>query len=170
MNNLLLIVMFVSTSAAAQEFSFDAAAVSKILSDAKALKVKHDGRPRPPMVSDYEARHITFKLWRNGAGRDELGVYANKAIEILYMDSHLATLDLNDDPRGWAHAKRVLKAFEDLRRDAIEQKRRIVIDYDAIHRQNKAGAWLRKNNPRERELFDEVIRLGIPRAGLSDKH
>ncbi|MCM2305636.1 MAG: hypothetical protein NDJ72_13115 [Elusimicrobia bacterium] len=165
MINLILIVMLASTGAAAQEFSFDPDAMGKILAGTRALKVKHDGRPRPPLVSDYEARHIRFKLIRNGAGRDEGGVYVNKAIEILYMDSHLATLTLNDDPRGWPAAARLLKAFESLREDAVAQRRRIVIDYDAIARQNKAGAWRVKDNPRERELFDEVIRLGLPPAG-----
>jgi len=161
MKNLLLIVMFISTPAAAQEFSFDTEAVGKIFAGTQALKVKHQGRPAPPMVSDYEARHISFKLIRNGSGRDDGGVYVNKAIVILYKDSHLATLDLNDDPRGWAAAERVLKAFESLRLDALAQKRRLVIDYDAIHRQNKAGAWIGRNNPKECELFDEVIRLGL---------
>lgn len=164
MRNLLLIAMFVSTSAAAQGFSFDAEALGRITAGTRALKVKHQGRPAPPMVSDYEARHIGFKLWKNGSGRDEMGVYVNKAIEILYMDSHLATLNLNDDPRGWPAAERLLKAFESLRRDAMDQKRRIVIDYDAIRRQNMAGAWSQAANPRECELFDEVIRLGLPSA------
>ena len=93
MKNLLLIVMFASTSAASQEFSFDAEAMGKILAGTQALKVKHDGRTRPPLVSnsDYEARHIGFKLFKNGAGGDEGGVYVNKAIEILYKDSHRAT-------------------------------------------------------------------------------
>ena len=166
MKNLILIVMFVSTAAAAQEFSFDADAMSKIVAGAQALKVKHNGRPVPPMVSDYEARHINFKLLRNGSGRDDGGVYVNKAIEIFYMDSLLVTLDLNDDPRGWPAAERILKAFESLRRDALDQKRRLVINYDAIHRQNKAGAWSQARNPKECELFDEIIRLGLPPAGL----
>lgn len=157
--------MFVSTSAAAQEFSFDTEAMARIVAGTQALKVKHDGRPLPPFVGDYEARHIRFKLLKNGSGRDDGGVYVNKAIEILYKDSHLATMELNDDPRGWADAKRVLEAFENLRRDALDQKRRIVINYDAIHRQNKAGAWNIKDISRERVLFDEVIRLGIPPAG-----
>lgn len=165
MKNLLLIVMFASTPAAAREFAFDAEALGRIAAGTRALKVKHQGRPLPPMVSDYEARRIGFKLLRNGSGRDEMGVYVNKAIEILYMDSHLATLNLNDDPRGWAAAERLLKAFEALRRDAIDQKRRIVIDYDAIRRQNMAGAWSQARNPKECELFDEVIRLGIDHAG-----
>jgi hypothetical protein len=165
MKNLLLIVMLVSTSAAAQEFSFDTEALSNILAGTQALKVKHDGRPLPPMVSDYEARHIRFKLIRNGSGRDDGGVYVNKAIEILYKDSVLATLDLNDNPRDWADAERVLKAFEDRRRDAMDQKRRLVIDYDAIHRQNKAGSWIMAGNPKEHELFDEIIRLGLSPAG-----
>ena len=166
MRNLLLIVMFVSTSAAAQEFSFDTEAMARIVAGTQALKVKHQGRPLPPMVSDYEARHISFKLVKNGSGRDDGGVYVNKAIEILYKDSLLATLDLNDDPRGWADAKKLLQAFEARRRDAMDQRRRIVIDYDAIHRQNKVGAWVMAHNPKECELFDEVIRLGMPPAGL----
>ncbi|MEQ1917795.1 MAG: hypothetical protein ABL955_01235 [Elusimicrobiota bacterium] len=164
MRNLLLIVMFVSTSAASQEFSFDTEAMGKILAGTQALKVKHDGRPVPPFVGDYEARHISFKLIKNGSGRDG-AVYVNKAIEILYKDSLLATLELNEDPRGWADARRVLKAFENLRRDAMDQKRRIVINYDAIQRQNKAGAWNIRDISSERALFDEVIRLGIPPAG-----
>ena len=162
MKNLLLIAMFVSTSAAAQKFSFDAEAMAKIVAGTQALKVKHDGRPVPPLVGDYEARHIGFKLIRNGSGRDDGGVYVNKAIEILYQDSLLATLELNDDPRGWADAKRVLEAFENLRRDALSQKRHIIINYDAIQRQNKAGAWNSRDGAKGRELFDEVIRLGIP--------
>lgn len=166
MKTVLLIAMFASTPAAAQEFSFDADAMGKILAGTRALKVKHDGRPLPPMVSDYEARHIGFKLWKNGSGRDDEGVYVNKAIEILYKDSHLATLNLNDDPRGWGDAERLLKAFESLRRDAMDQKRRLVIDYDAIHRQNKAGSWDHAKNTKECELFGEIIRLGLPPAGL----
>ena len=166
MKNLLLIVMFASTSAAAQEFSFDADAMSKILAGTQALKVKHQGRPLPPMVSDYEARHISFKLVKNGSGRDDGGIYVNKVIEILYKDSLLATLDLNDDPRGWTAAERLLKAFETLRSDALDQKRRIVINYDAIRRQNRAGSWVMARNPKECELFDETIRLGMPPAGL----
>ncbi|MBI5245875.1 MAG: hypothetical protein HY923_01740 [Elusimicrobia bacterium] len=215
MKNLLLIAMFVSTSAGAQEFGAEMPAVRDILARTEALraaaaaeraaapeqrdcwqaqisgsnyerprppqdwcvrlldsastpayKVKHQGRPMPAMVSDYEARPISFKLIKNGSGRDDGGVYVNKAIEILYMDAHLATLDLNDDPRGWADAERALKAFESLRRDAMDQKRRLVIDYDAIHRQNKAGSWSMARNPKERELFDEVIRLGLPPSGL----
>lgn len=165
MKNILLIVMFASTSAAAQGFSFDADAMGKILAGTQSLKIKHQGRPLPPMVSDYEARHVSFKLIRNGAGRDEGGVYVNKAIVILYKDSHLTTLDLNDDPRGWAAAQKLLKAFESLRDDAIAQKRRVVIDYDAITRQNKARAWAMTWNPRECENFDEIIRLGILHAG-----
>ena len=165
MKNLLLIAMFVSTSAAAQEFSFDAEAMAKIVAGTQALKVKHDGRPVPPLVGDYEARHISFKLLMNGSGRDDGGAYVNKVIEILYKDSLLATLELNDDPRGWADTKRVLEAFENLRRDALAQERRIVINYDAIQRQNKAGAWNIKDISKEHELFDEVIRLGIPPAG-----
>lgn len=164
MRNLLLIAMFISTSAAAQDFSFDTEAMSNILAGARALKVKHQGRPLAPLVSDYEARHISFKLWRNGAGRDDGGVYINKAIVILYKDSHLASLDINDDPRGWHAAEKLLKAFESLRRDALEQNRRIVIDYEAIRRQNKAGDWAARWNPKECELFDEIIRLGMPSA------
>ncbi|MEK7857676.1 MAG: hypothetical protein AAB320_00920 [Elusimicrobiota bacterium] len=165
MRNLLLIVMFVSTSAAAQEFSFDAEAMGKILAGTQALKVKHQGRPLPPMVSDYETRHISFKLISNGSGRDDGGVYVNKAIQIYHTESLLATLYLNDDPRGWAAAKKLLQAFEDRRRDAMNQKRRLVIDYDAISRQNKAGAWAMAWNPNECENFDEIIRLGIVHAG-----
>lgn len=165
MRNLLLIVMFVSTTAAAQEFSFDAEAMGKILTGTQALKVKHQGRPLPPMVSDYEARHVSFKLIHNGSGRDDGGVYVNKAIVILYKDAHLTTLNLNDDPRGWSAAKKLLKAFEDRRSDALDQKRRLVIDYDAISRQNKAGAWAMAWNPNECENFDEIIRLGIAHAG-----
>lgn len=162
MKNLILILTLLSSSAAAQEFSIDAEAMGKILAGTRALRVKHAGRPAPPLVSDYEASRISFKLWRNGAGRDEMGVYVNKAIEILYMGSHLVTLNLNDDPRGWPAAERLLKAFESLRRDAIDQKRRIVIDYDAIRRQNIDGAWSQAQNPKECELFDEIIRLGMP--------
>lgn len=159
MKNLLLILVFASP-AAAREFAFDAQVLGKIIAETRALKVKHDGRPRPPMVLDYEARRIGFKLWKNGSGRDESGIYVNKAIEILYDDAHLATLNLNDDPRGWPAARRLLEAFEALRRDGMAQKRRIVIDYDAIQRQNAARAWFYRDNPKERELFDEVIRLG----------
>lgn len=164
MGQLLLLALLAAAPAAAQEFAADMPAMSAFLAEARAIKVKHDGRPRAPMASGYEARHLGFKLWRNGAGRDEGGVYVNKAIEILYKDSHLATLTLNDDPRGWSAAERLLKAFESLRRDAMEQERRIVIDYDAIRRQNEERAWAAARNPRERELFDEVIRLG-PRSG-----
>jgi hypothetical protein len=166
MKNLLLIVMLVSTTAAAQEFSFDPDAMSKILAGTRALKVKHDGRPLPPMVSDYEARHISFKLRGDGSDREDGVIYIYKSIEILYKDSLLATLSVNDRPRGWHDAERVLKAFESLRRDAMDQKRRIVIDYDAINRQNKAGSWTGVRNPRECELFDEIIRLGLPPTGL----
>lgn len=165
MKNLLLIVMFVSTPASAQEFSFDAEAMGGILVGTRALKIKHEGRPIAPRVSDYEARHISFELWENGSGRNDQGVYVNKVIEILYKGSHLAALNLNDDPRGWADAERVMKAFESLVREAMHQKRRIVIDYDAIRRQNSAGAWRDGKNPKERELLDEVIRLGLPPAG-----
>lgn len=166
MKNIILAIIFTAAPAAAQEFSFDADAISKILAGTQALKVKHQGRPLPPMVSDYEARHISFKLVKNGSGRDDGGVYVNKAIEILYKDSLLATLDLNDDPRGWTAAERLLKAFETLRSDALDQKRRIVINYDAIRRQNKAGSSVMARNPKERELFYEIIRLGLPPAGL----
>ena len=161
MKNLFLIVMFASNTAAAQEFSFDADAMGKILAGTMALKVKHDGRPRPPMVSDYEARHIGFRLrdgGRGGDGRFEI------FLEIYFEDSLLATLHLNDRFRRWADAERVLKVFEALRRDALAQKRRIVIDYDAIHRHNKAGAWSDGKNPKENELFNEIIRLGLPPA------
>lgn len=160
MKKLMIAVLLAASPAAAQEFSADLHAMGEILAQARTVKVKHAGRPRPPLVLDYEARNIGFRLIRNGSGRDEGGVYVNKAIEILYRDSCLATLDLNDDPRGWPAAERLLKAFESLRRNAVEQKRRLVIDYDAIHRQNEAGAWLDPRNPRECELFDEVIRLG----------
>lgn len=164
MKKLIIAVLLAASPAAAQEFAAGLPDMSPILAQARAVKVKHAGRPRPPLVLDYEARHIGFKLIRNGSGRDEGGVYVNKAIEILYMGSHLVTLDLNDDPRGWPAAERLLKAFESRRRDAVDQKRRIVIDYDAIHRQNEAGAWNGRGNPRECELFDEVIRLGLPSA------
>lgn len=153
-----LIAMFAST-AAAQEFSFDPDALGRIVAGTRALKVKHDGRPRPPLVGDYEARAISFKLISAGSGRDDMGVYANKSIELYYKKSLLATLDVNDEVRGWADARRVLKAFESLRLEAIGRKRRIVIDYDAIHRQNKAGSWSARRSPRECELFDEVIRI-----------
>ena len=166
MKNLLLIVMFASTSAAAQEFSFNSEPMGKIRAGMQALKVKNQDRPLPPMLSEYEAKHIGFKLFKNGAGRDDGGVYVNKAIEILYKDSHLATLELNDDPRGWADAKRVLAAFEALRSSAIAQGRRIVIDYDAISRQNEASAWNSRDPQGERKLLDEVIRLGLPPAGF----
>ena len=164
MKNLLLIVMFASTAAAAQEFSFDADALGKVLAGTRAFKVKHADRPPPPMVSDYEARHISFKLRGNGKAREDGAIYVYKSLEILYKDSLLATLNLNDAPCGWADAERVLKIFESLRRDAMDQERRIVINYDAIRRQNKAGAWDFVRNPKERELFDEIIRLGLPPA------
>lgn len=150
MRYLLLIVMFVST-AAAQEFAVDADAMGRIVEGTRALKVKHDGRPRPPFVGDYEASGISFKL-------------ITKSIELYYKESLLATLDVNDEVRGWGDAERVLKAFESLRDDALAQKRRIVINYDAIQRQNKARAWSSRQNPNECELFDEVIRLGRPHA------
>jgi hypothetical protein len=165
MKKLMIAVLLAAAPAAAQEFAADMTAMNAVLAQARTVKVKHAGRPRPPLVLDYEARYIGFKLRGNGSGRDEGGVYVNKAIEILYKGAHLATLELNDDPRGWAAAKRVLKAFESRRRDAVDQKRRVVIDYGAIHRQNEAGAWNGRGNPRECELFDEVIRLGrLPAA------
>lgn len=165
MKRLMIAVLLAAAPAAAQEFAADLPAMSALLAQARTVKVKHAGRPRPPLVLDYEARHIGFRLISNGSGRDEGGVYVNKAIEILYMDAHLATLELNDDPRGWPAAERLLKAFESLRRNAVDQRRRLVIDYDAIRRQNEAGAWNGRGNPRECELFDEVIRLGrLPSA------
>lgn len=165
MNNIILAALLAASPVAAQEFAADMPAMGEILALARIVKVKHAGRPRPRLVLDYEARHIGFKLIGNGSGRDEGGVYVNKAIEILYKDAHLATLELNDDPRGWPAAERLLKAFESLRRDAVDQKRRIVIDYDAIRRQNEAGAWNDRGNTKECELFDEVIRLGrLPSA------
>lgn len=165
MKKLMIAVLLAASPAAAQEFSADLHAMGEILAQVRIVKVKHAGRPRPPLVLDYEARHIVFRLIRNGSGRDEGGVYVNKAIEILYKDAHLATLELNDDPRGWPAAERLLKAFESRRRDAVDQKRRLVIDYDAIRRQNEAGAWNDRGNTKECELFDEVIRLGrLPSA------
>lgn len=160
MKNLMIAVLLAASPAAAQEFAAGLPDMSAVLAQARVMKVKHAGRPRPPLVLDYEARHIGFRLRRNGAGRDEGGVYVNKAIEILYRDAHLATLELNDDPRGWPAAERLLKAFESLREAAVDQKRRIVVDYDAIHRQNEARAWSQARNPKECELFDEIIRLG----------
>ena len=157
--------MFVSTSAAAQEFSFDPNAMGKILAETQALKVKHNGRPAPPRILDYEARHISFNFRRDGSDRADGVILIYKSIEILYKDSLLVTFNVNSDVHGRADAERVLKAFESLRQDAIDQKRRLVIDYDAIHRQNEAGAWDQMRNPKECELFNEVIRLGIPRAG-----
>jgi hypothetical protein len=160
MKKIMIAVLLAASPAVAQEFAADMPRMGEVLAQARIVKIKHAGRPRPPLVLDYEARHIGFRLIKNGSGRDEGGVYVNKAIEILYMDSYLATLEFNDDPRGWPAAERLLKAFESLRRDAVDQKRRLVIDYDAIHRQNEAGAWLDPRNPRECELFDEAIRLG----------
>ena len=165
MTNIILTVLLTAAPVAAQEFSFDPAAMSAILSGAQVLKVKHDGRPAPPMISDYEARHIDFRLRSNGKGREDGVIFVNKSIEFLYKEMHLATLHLNSDPRGWADAERTLKSFQSLRDDAVNQKRRIVINYDAIERQNKAGSWEMPRNPKECELFDEVIRLGILHAG-----
>ena len=164
MRNLLLMTLLAAAPAGAQDFAADLVSFSALLAEARAIKVKHDGRPAARVVHDYEAEHVSFKLWRNGSGRDEGGVYVNKAIEILYKDSHLATLTLNDDPRGWSAAERLLKAFESLRRDALAQKRSVVIDYDAIRRQNDDGAWSSASTPRECELFDEIIRLGSASA------
>lgn len=159
MNYLLLIALFAS-SAAAREFSFDPQAMKDLAAGAQALKAKHNGRPRPALVSDYAANDISFRLISAGGGRDELGSYANKSIEFYFKESLLATLDVNDEVRGWADARRVLKAFESLTRSAVEQNRRVVIDYDAIQRQNKARAWSGVKNSRECELFDEIIRMG----------
>lgn len=49
MEKLLLIVMFVSSSAAAREFSFDADALGKILAETRALKSSGLGFP-PPVI------------------------------------------------------------------------------------------------------------------------
>lgn len=160
MRNLLLTALLAATPAGAQEFSLDMPALSAVLAEARVLKVKHDGRPRPPLVSDYDPRDLSFELREDGSGRDEGGVYVNKSLELRHRGSPLATLRLNDDPRGWPAARRLLEAFESLRRDAQARGRRVVIDHDAIARQNERFDWAVAKDPRHCDLFDEVIRLG----------
>lgn len=160
MRKLLLLSLLVAAPAAAQEFAADMPALSALVGQARVLKVKHDGRPRPPLVSDYDPRDLSFELREDGSGRDEGGVYVNKSLELRHRGSTLATLRLNDDPRGWPAARRLREAFESLRRDAQAQGRRVVIDYDAIARQNERFDWAVAKDPRHCDLFDEIIRLG----------
>ena len=162
MRNLSLLALLVASPASAQEFSIDPAAMANILSQMRVIKVKHSGRPPEKITHSYSPKDLRFELDRDGAGREDGVVYINRTIRILHKDSPLAYLYVNSEVRGSGAAQRLLKAFEALRQRALEQNQLVIIDYDAIERQNKTGAW-DAMNPKECELFDEIIRTQ-PRA------
>lgn len=159
MNTLLLAVLLAAPGVRAQEFAADMPAFAVALEGARAWRVKHDGRPRPPLVSYYSAADLSFALIRDGAGREDGIIYANRSLLIKHLGSTIAKLFVDDRPNGGANAERVLRAFERRRQEALESGRRVIVDHDAVARQNKARAWTFGRNHRECELFDELFRL-----------
>ncbi len=124
--------MLVSTPAAAQEFSFDAEAMTKIVAGTQALKVKHDGRPAPSMIGVYEPQHLRFELPLNPA---------EQSIHILHKGSLLAIIKLTDLEWMSLAGERLVESLEVTRLRAVKQGSPVEIDYDAISRHDKTGVW-----------------------------
>ena len=132
MKNLLLIVMLVSTSAVAQEISYDADALANIRAGTKALKVKHQGRPAPPMIGVYEPQHLRFEHPLNAA---------EQSIHILHKGSHIATIKLTGLEWMSLAGERLIEDLEATRMRALKQGSLIEIDYDVILRHDQTGVW-----------------------------
>ncbi len=132
MKNLLLIAMFASMPAAAQEFSADMPAMDEILAQARVYKVKHNGRPVPPMIGVYEPQHLRFELPLNAA---------EQSIRILHKGSLLATIKLTDLEWMSLAGERLVDSLEAMRLRAVKQGSPVEIDYDVIARHEKSGVW-----------------------------
>jgi hypothetical protein len=136
MKTIILAIIFTvapaASSAVAQEFSADMPAMGEILSRAKALQVKHSGRPPKAYLGRYSAKFVRFEL---------SDAAADRSIHILYKDSIIASIQVTQEELESLAAAELTRIFEATRTKAATQGTDIVVDYDAIARHNKDGAW-----------------------------
>lgn len=160
MKNLLLIVMFVSNPAAAQEFTFDTEAMGKILAGTQALKVKRAGRPAAETVYRYDPKDLRFE---NTEGEVKLirandVLYKYSTIDLRHKGAIIATFHVYDPKivwRGWEADKMLMESLESIRLNAVRRGLLVLLDYTALARHNGPGSW-------EPELLGEIIRVENP--------
>lgn len=160
MKKLLLIVMFASTPAAAQEFSFDAEAMGKILTGTQALKVKHDGRPPAKSVYRYNPKDLRFEQTEGEVKLIRVNdvLYKYSAIDLRHKGSIIATFHVYDPKimwRGWETDILLMKSLESIRLSAAERGLNVLLDYAALARRSGPGSW-------EPEFLGEIIRAEKP--------
>ena len=160
MKNLLLIVMLVSTSAAAQEFSFDAEAMARIVAGTQALKVKHTGRPPAETVYRYDPKDLRFEKTEGEVKLIRVNdvLYKYSSIDVRHKGAVIAAFHVYDPKiiwRGWEADKLLMESLESIRRSAADRGLSVLLDYTALARHNGPGSW-------EPELLGEIIRAERP--------
>lgn len=160
MKNLLLIVMLVSTSAAAQEISFEADALGKILAGTRALKVKHAGRPPAETAYRYDPKDLRFEQTEGEVKLIRVNdvLYKYSAIDLRHKGSIIATFHVYDPKiiwRGWQDDIRLMRSLEYIRLSAAERGLSVILDYTALARRSGPGSW-------EPALLGEIIRAEKP--------
>jgi hypothetical protein len=152
--------MFVSTSAAAQEFSFDPDAMSKILAGTRAIKVKHAGRPPAETVYRYDPKDLRFEKTEGEVKLIRVNdvLYKYSSIDVRHKGAIIATFHVYDPKiiwRGWEADKLLMESLESIRLSAAERGLPVLLDYTALARHNGPGSW-------EPELLGEIIRADKP--------
>lgn len=154
MKNLLLIVMFASTPAAAQEFAADMPVLSDILAKTRALKaaaasentIKAAAPARALAPLAYDPREIRFEALET----------KEKAIGIYHKDQRLATLHIGGMMIGKHVVFRLIGHLESSRQHAIGSGRKVSIDETAISLYNETG-FLNRKALEEPERFASII-------------
>lgn len=160
MKNLLLIAMFASTPAAAQEFSFDTEAMGTILTGTQALKVKHAGRPAAETVYRYDPKDLRFEKAEGEVKLSRVNdvLYKYSTIDLRHKGAVIATFHVYDPKiiwRGWEADKVLMESLESIRLSAVRRGLPVILDYSALARHSGPGSW-------EPELLGEIIRAENP--------
>jgi hypothetical protein len=160
MKNLLLIVMLISTSAAAQEFSFDTEAMGKILAGTQALKVKHAGQPAADPVYRYDPKDLRFEKTEGEVKLIRVNdvLYKYSSIDVRHKGAVIATFHVYDPKivwRGWEADKMLMESLESIRLSAMRRGLPVILNYTALARHSGPGSW-------EPELLGEIIRAENP--------
>lgn len=160
MKNILLIAMFASTPAAAQEFAMDMPAMGEILAQARALKVKHAGRPAAEPVYRYDPKDLRFEKAEGEVKLIRVNdvLYKYSAIDVRHKGAIIATFHVYDPKiiwRGWEADALLMASLESIRLSAARRGRAVILDYTALARRSGPGSW-------EPELLGEIIRAETP--------
>lgn len=156
MKNILLAVMLAASPAAAREFSFDADAMSNILTGTQALKVKHAGRTPAETVYRYDPKDLRFETTEGEVKLIRVNdvLYKYSSIDLRHKGAIIATFHVYDPKivwRGWEADKLLMESLESIRLSALRRGLPVILDYAALARHNGPGSW-------EPELLGEIIR------------